>query len=232
MILDRHKAPQSKRHDREAVPFREKTAKSGFCCNFWKLEIGFGESASDQQLNLVVVNVLSHCHLADQQIACALEHLLLAEGERLGLVQQQQAFHHAGNFEQGPGPHLVRIFLEAELPVVVRDIAFAFGEVIDNFGDIVAADQAAKAYGSYITKRDFNFKIAGLNFQGVELLNTRANGPAANLFYNSNPVIRINDFVTDMKITIHEAPKWPGKLSGETICLRSIKGTSFSGFSQ
>ena len=97
----------------------------------------------------------------------------------------------------------------------------------------MAADQAAKADGSYVAKGNFYFKTAGLNFQRVELLNTGTYCAAANLFYNSNPVIRINNFVTDMKITIHEAPKWPGKLvCGETIYLRSIKSTPLYRVSQ
>src|SRR5262249_34062902 len=147
-----------------------------------------------------------------QQVLGTLQHLLFAEGEWLGLVKQQQAFHYAGYFQKRTGTHLVGVFLEPVLPVVIWDIAFAVHEVIDDLDDVVAANQAAETDGSYVTKWNFNFKTAGLNFEGVELLNTSANCPAANLFYNSNPVIRIYDLITDMKITIHEAPKWPWKL--------------------
>src|SRR5205085_317373 len=71
----------------------------------------------EQCLNFGFFAVASHCQLADQEIASALQHLLLAEGKRLGLMKGDQALQYSRHFQQRSGAHAVGIFFEAVFPV-------------------------------------------------------------------------------------------------------------------
>src|SRR5579871_6586700 len=74
---------------------------------------------AEQDFDLGLLAIPRHSHLADQQISAALQHLLFAEGERFRLAQQQQSLQNSGNFQQRPGTHPLRVFLETVLPVGV-----------------------------------------------------------------------------------------------------------------
>src|SRR5271166_5871830 len=97
--------------------------------SFRETELAFGKGGRENFFDLGFFAIASHGELADQKIAGALQHLFLAERERLGLMQSDQTFQDTGNFKQRSGAHAVRVFLEAVLPVSVP-IALGDGEQI------------------------------------------------------------------------------------------------------
>jgi hypothetical protein len=54
---------------------------------FGEAQFALREGSGEHLLDVGFLAVFGHRQLTDQQIACPLQHLLLAEGERLGLVQ-------------------------------------------------------------------------------------------------------------------------------------------------
>ena len=64
-------------------------------------------------------------------------------------------------------------------------------------------------------KRHHHFQAAGLNLQQVELLDRLADGPAADLFDNSDPVIGVNDLVAYVEIAIRTQHAEPPTAAGD-----------------
>jgi hypothetical protein len=72
-------------------------------------------------------------------------------------------------------------------------------------------------------ERHHHLQTTGLNLKEVEFLDGCADGAAANLFDNSNTVIRIDDLITDVEAAIatnHEGT--PTKAAGQRKLLTSI----------
>ena len=52
-------------------------------------------------------------------------------------------------------------------------------------------------------ERHHDFEAAGLDFQQIELFHNLTNSPTADLFDNSNAMIRIDDFIAYVEIAVN-----------------------------
>src|SRR5207248_7578212 len=59
-----------------------------------------------------------------------------------------------------------------------------------------------KPHRGDIVKRDHHLETAGLNLQQVELLDARADGPAADLLDDSYAMVGVNDFIAYVEIAV------------------------------
>lgn len=171
---------------------------------FGETKFALREGRRQDFLYLGFFAVASHGKFADQQITGSLKHLLFAEGERLGLVQRNQALQDAGNFEERPGAHPVGILLEAVFPISIA-IAFGYRKKVQNLLDFSVTDDPPQSDAPGIMAGNHYPQAAGLYVQQVELLDRRTNHTAANLFDNSDAMIGVDDFVADVEILIDTA---------------------------
>ena len=108
------------------------------------MELGLGERLDDGGFCAFRSGVAGSGHFADEQVLRAFEHFLFAEGEGLAAAEGNEALEDDGDFEEGPGAHALRVFLEAVLPVVVR-VEFAGFEEAKDFGGFRGTNHGTKA---------------------------------------------------------------------------------------
>ena len=145
--------------------------------------------------------VFRHRQLANQQVAGALQHLLFPKGEGLGLIQNQQSFQDIGDFQQGAGPHALRIFLEAVFPVGIV-VARSIFKKIHDLLDFSVLHHPPQTHSDDVVERHHHFEAAGLDLEQVEVFHTLADGAATDLLNNSNSMIGVDDLVAYMEIAI------------------------------
>ena len=107
-------------------------------------ELGFGERLDDGGLGVFRGGVAGSSHLANEEVLGAFEHFLFAEGERLAAAEGNETLEDDGDFEEGPGAHALRVFLEAVLPVVMR-VEFAGFEEAQDFAGFRGTNHGTKA---------------------------------------------------------------------------------------
>src|SRR5271166_1588030 len=153
-----------------------------------------------------------HRQLADQQVARPFEHFLFAEAKRLGLGQEKQAFQDNGHIEEGPGSHLVRIFLEPVFPIG-SVFTLTVTQELDDLLHFAVAHDASKTNGLDVVEWHHDLQAAGFDLEQVELLDLGADCPAADLFDDTYPMVRVDDFVSDTKgKVVHEGRAAPQRL--------------------
>src|SRR5580692_6004814 len=135
---------------------------------FGKSKITLGQSQAQKFFNLRLFAVTRHGEFADQQVAGAFEHLLFAEGERLSLMEGDQALEDAGHLEQRTGPHAVGILLEAVLPVGRGEVVGDRKEV-ENLLHLAVANHAPYTHAAHIVAGHHHLEAAGLDVKKVEL---------------------------------------------------------------
>src|SRR5260370_10362287 len=125
-------------------------------------ELGFGARLDNGGLGVFGGGVAGSSHLADEEVLRAFEHFLFAEGERLAAAEGNEALEDDGDFEEGPGAHALRVFLEAVLPIVMR-VEFALFEEPQNFAGFHRTNNGTKADGHGVGLRDHDTQAAGNN---------------------------------------------------------------------
>jgi len=171
---------------------------------FRETQFALGEGEREQFFDLGFFAVAGHGQFADQQVTGAFQHLLLAERQRLGLVEGDQALEDSRDFDQGAGAHAVGIFLEAVFPVGGAEV-FGDREEVDNLLYFAVADHAANAHAPHIVAGHHHFEAAGFYIEQVKLFDGGADGPAADLLDNPHPVVGIDDLVADVNILVGTA---------------------------
>src|SRR6266849_414107 len=109
-----------------------------------ELQFGLGKRLHHCGLSAFRGSVSRSGHLADEEVLCALQHFLFAEGKRLAAAEGDEALEDDGDFEEGPGAHALRVFLEAVFPVVMR-VEFAGFEEAKDFGGFRGTNNGTKA---------------------------------------------------------------------------------------
>src|SRR3984885_10350630 len=135
---------------------------------FRKSKITLGQSQAQKFFNLRLFAVTRHGEFADQQVAGAFKHLLFAEGERLSLMEGDQALEDAGNLEQRTGPHAVGILLEAVLPVGRAEVV-GDGKKVENLLHLAVANHASYADAPHIVAGHHHLEAAGFDVKKIEL---------------------------------------------------------------
>jgi hypothetical protein len=198
-----HLTPRALRHGRIGRRNVESGLEFG---GFREAEVALGEGQTEEFLDFAVFTVAGHGEFADEEVAGALKHLLLAEGKRLGLVEGDQALEDSGNFEQRAGAHAVGILLEAVFPVGGAEV-FGDGEKIENLLHLAVANHAANADAADVVAGDHDLETAGLDVEEIELFHRGADGAAADLFDDTHPVVGVDDLVADVEIQIRTTHK-------------------------
>src|SRR5437868_10150459 len=174
--------------------------------SLWEPQFVLGRQCLGEQfLNDALVAILRHRQFADQQIARPFQHLLLAERQRLGLVQHQQALQHASDFEQRAGAHALGVFLEAVLPISIVQ-ALAIRKKIKDFLDFPVAHHPPQANAIDVVEGNHDLQTAGLDLKQVKLLDGGADRPTADLLDHAYTVVGVHNFIADVETvaTNHE----------------------------
>jgi hypothetical protein len=177
---------------------------------FGKSKITLGKSQAQKFFNLRLFAVARHGEFADQQVAGAFEHLLFPEGERLSLMESDQALEDSGNLEQRTGPHAVGILLEAVLPVGRAEVV-GYGKEVENLLYLAVANHAPYAHAAHIVAGHHHLEAAGLDVKKVKLFHSGADSATANLFDDPYTVVWIHNLVADVKVQITVHKRHPGR---------------------
>src|SRR5215469_13855542 len=137
--------------------------------SFRHLQLGFRESPSNVDFNILLGGVAHGGELTNQQELCALEHFLFAEGERFCAAERDETLQNRGNFHQGTGAHAIGILFEAVFPIMVRGGA-AFLEVAQNFAGLVGTNDGTQADVFDVGLRDHHLEATGQNAEHVVAL--------------------------------------------------------------
>src|SRR6516162_9101488 len=158
-----------------------------------------------QLLHHPLVAVLGHGQFTDQQVARALQHLLFAERQRLRLMQHEQALQHPRHFQQGSGPHALRVLLEAVLPVGVAE-TLAICKKIKDLLDFAVPYHAPQPHAADVVERNPDLQAAGFDAHQVEFFYGGTDRQAADLLDDADTVVGIDNFVADVETvaTNHE----------------------------
>src|SRR5438105_1692254 len=103
------------------------------------------------------------------------------------------------NFEEGPGAHTLRVFLEAVLPVVMR-VKFAGFEKAQDFAGFRRTNDGTKANGRRVRLRNHNTQAAGNNADHEVTFGSAVQNSVTDLFNNAHTMIRVDDFVADLLV--------------------------------
>jgi len=170
-----------------------------------ELELGFGQGLDDDGFGAFGGGVARGGHFADQEVLCAFEHFLFAEGKRLAAAEGNETLEDDGDFEERPGAHALRILFEAVLPVVMR-VEFAGFEEAEDFRRLRGADDGAKANGGCVGLRDHDAQTAGNNADHEVTFGSAVQDAVTDLFNNAHTVIRIYDLVADLVVHRFDCP--------------------------
>jgi hypothetical protein len=85
-------------------------------------------------------------------------------------------------------------------------VALTAGKVIEYLLDFAVADHPPEPHIVGVLKRHHHFEAAGFDVEEIELFNGCAEGAAADLLYNPDAMIGVNNFVANSEtgFTIHE----------------------------
>jgi len=113
--------------------------------------------------------------------------------------------------------HLVRILLEASLPVVVEGDLRVLEDVEDLL-DLFLSDDAAQTDVRRVAAGYHHRAVVGDDAQGQEFLHPVPHRSLLDLLDDSQPVVRIDDLVADLEFLDFQSlpPKDPGALRGCT----------------
>jgi hypothetical protein len=173
--------------------------------HYGELEFGFGQGLDDRGFGVLRGGVAGGGHFADEEILGALEHFLFAERERLAGAKRHETLEDHGNFEKSSGAHALGVFFEAMLPVVVR-VEFALLEEAEDFAGFNGANNGAQTNGNGIRLRNHDAQTTRNNANHEVALGSAVQDAVADLFYNSNAVVRINDLVADLVVHARFSP--------------------------
>src|SRR5205809_1133344 len=162
-----------------------------------KLQLGLGEGLDDHPLGAFGGGVLGGSHFADEQVLCALEHFLFAEGEGLAAAEGNEALEDGGDFNERPRAHALGVLLEAMLPVRMR-VEFALFEEAQDFHGFIRANDGTKANRACVGLRHHHTQSARNNADHVVTLGSTVQDTVVDLFNNAYTVIRVNDLVADL----------------------------------
>ena len=136
--------------------------------------------------------------LGDHEELRAVEHALLAEGQVLRAREERQALEHLDDVVDRPGPHPIRVVLEASLPVlVVVDLAVA--QQREETFDLLVADGAPEADAVDVVDGNEHRGLVRNHSKMVETAGGAQDGFGFDALHDSEPMIWVNDLVTNLK---------------------------------
>jgi hypothetical protein len=162
-------------------------------------ELRLSERLDDGGLSVFGGGVAGSSHLANEEVLRAFEHFLLAEGKGLAAAEGNETLEDDGDFEEGPGAHALRVFLEAVFPVVMR-VEFAGFEEAQDFGRFCGTNNGTKANGGGVGLRDHDTQTAGNNADHEVTFGSAVQNSVTDLLNNAHTVIRVNDLVADLVV--------------------------------
>src|SRR5690349_15977698 len=110
----------------------------------------------------------------------------------------QKALQNLGGLQQVAALHSVAVFLIANLPIRV-DRAPAVGKVGENPRDLAVPGHPPQPDIGGVRKRHQYGHAVAAEPQQVELLKSRSKRPGTDILNDPDPLIRIDDFVSDAK---------------------------------
>jgi len=103
-----------------------------------------------------------------------------------------------GDLEQAARPHLVRVLLEAALPVrQLLDLAVA--EEIEDLADVGGADHGAKAHTVGVLLGNPHAGIVGEDTELVEADLATVDGPRLDALHDANSVIGVDNLLANLE---------------------------------
>src|SRR6185369_7776713 len=136
--------------------------------------------------------------LRNQHVPCPIQHLLLAERQRLFGLQDQQALQHLGDLQKVALLHLLGVFLEAVLPVELA-LAAAFAQILNHPGQLAVARHLTQTDMVGVRKRYHHSKATGGEAEQIEALLLPGESATADILDSSDPVVGIDYLLTDLE---------------------------------
>jgi hypothetical protein len=162
-----------------------------------KRKLGLGQRLDDGGFGVFGRGVPGSGHLANEEVLGAFEHFLFAEGEGLAAAEGNETLEDDGDFEEGPGAHALRVFLEAMFPVVMR-VKFAGFEKAQDFAGFRGTNDGTKANGGGVGLRDHDTQAAGNDADHEVTFGSAVQNSVADLLNNAHTMVRVNDLVADL----------------------------------
>ena len=137
-------------------------------------------------------------HFRDDEELGAIEHALFAERQTLRLGEERQALEDVSDVVDRPAAHLVRVVLEASLPVlVVVDLAVA--EQREESLDFFVGDGAPETHAVDVRNRNEYDRLVGDDAKVIEPAGCAENSFFFDPFDDPETMVRVDDLVTDFK---------------------------------
>ena len=131
-------------------------------------------------------------------MARAVQHLFLAERERLFDLQQQQALQHFRYVQQAAGQHLFRILFEPRLPVCM-EVAASARQERQHARDFGVASDLAQSDGTHVGKGHHHGHAAVDQTQEIEFFELGAEGTTADVLDGADSLVGVHHLVTDFE---------------------------------
>src|SRR5262245_43957475 len=152
-----------------------------------RLVLGFGDLAHEQELR-------------------ALQHALLAERERLAPRQVREPLQHHGHLEEAARAHLVRVLLEAALPV--RDLVdLAVAEQREDLAHLGGTNHGTQPHAVGVLLRDPDAGVVGEDPKLIEADLASRDRAGLDALHHPDSVIRIDDLLANLEL--HGGPLFP-----------------------
>src|SRR5262249_23807436 len=134
----------------------------------------------------------------DDEELRAIEHPLLAKREALRLGEERQTLEDVSDVVDRPAAHLVRVVLEASLPVLMV-VDLSVTEQSEESLDFFVGDGAAKADAIDVRNRDEDDRLVSDDAKVIETAGCAENSFFFDPFDDPETMVRVDDLVTDFK---------------------------------
>ena len=121
-----------------------------------------------------------------------------------------EILEYFGDVKDGARPHPFGVLLESVFPVALCE-EFVAAEVIEQLIDVFSVDDLAKTDVPRVGSGDHHQDVVGTDSKEVEPFELTRNQPIGYFFNYSNPVVRVNNLIANLKL-IHIEREMQGSL--------------------
>src|SRR5665213_3203250 len=136
--------------------------------------------------------------LRNQHVPCPVQHLFLAERQRLFGLQHQQTLQHLGDLQKVALLHLLGVFFEAVLPVKLP-LAPALAQILNHPRQLSVTRHLAQADMVSMRKGDHHSEAPSGESKQIEALLLARESATADILDSSDPMVGVDYLLTDLE---------------------------------
>lgn len=160
---------------------------------------GFCYSFFDSRLNFNFTEIHHGRKLGNQKESRSIQHALFTKRQGFHPAEMNKILEHFGDMKDRTRPHSFGVFLESVLPIALCE-EFIVSEIIDQLIDVFAVDDLPESDVACVHGRYHHEDVVGTNSQEIESFKLTRDQTIGNLLNYSNPMIRVNDLVANLKL--------------------------------